>query len=113
MALIATQSIGPAGLTPAYVAVAAADTFRPGPTVFLHVKNTGGTADIVTVDDKNSVGPSGAKAYDADITVTVPITTGDRFIGPITAERFADPVTGLASVSHSFQTGVTCAVLAV
>lgn len=46
-----------------------------------------------------------------DPTVTVPITTGDRMIGPIPGGIFADPTTGLVTVTHSFTTSVTVAVL--
>lgn len=113
MALLATQQITPSGTTPTYGAVSASDTFRPGPNVFLHVKNAGGSADTVVVDDKNSVGPPGALQFNPDLSVSVPATTGDKLIGPLTADRYADATTGLGTVTHSFTTSVTCALLAI
>jgi hypothetical protein len=41
--------------------------------------------------------------------VSVPATTGDRMIPLIPA--MADPATGLITVTHSFTTTVTCALI--
>lgn len=108
MALLSTQQIVRTGLAPSYGAVAASDTFAPGPNTFLHVKNAGGSPDTVTLVTPGSVitdVPIG------DPTVSVPATTGDRMIGPIPGGVFADPATGLVTVTHSFTTTVTVAVL--
>jgi hypothetical protein len=108
LALLSTQQVTRQGLAPAYTAVAASDTFTPGPNTFLHVKNVGGSPDTVTLVTPGSVitdVPIG------DPTVSVPATTGDRMIGPIPGGIFADPTTGLVTVSHSFTTSVTVAVL--
>jgi hypothetical protein len=108
MALLSTQQVVRTGLAPAYGAVSASDTFQPGPATFLHVKNTGGSPDTVTlVTPGNAISdvPIG------DPTVSVPATTGDRMIGPIPGGIFADPTTGLVTVTHSFTTGVTIAVV--
>lgn len=111
MALLSTQAITLAGLAPVYSAVAASDTFRPGDHTFLHVKNAGGSPDSVVVADPNTASPVGATSFNAAVTVSVPATTGDRMIGPFPAARFAAAGSGLVTVTHSFQTSVTAAVL--
>lgn len=113
MALLTTQIISRAGITPTYGAVAASDTFVPDSTTFLHIKNAGGSNDNVSV----AIG-SGAASPIPNVTlgpvaVTVPLTTGDKMIGPFPATHFADPTTGLATVTHSFTTSVTVAVVKV
>jgi hypothetical protein len=45
-----------------------------------------------------------------DVAVTVPITTGERLIGPLTAS-LADVTTGLITVTHSQTATVTCALV--
>jgi hypothetical protein len=46
----------------------------------------------------------------ADVSVSVPATTGDRMIGPFPAHSFADPTDGLADITYSSATSVTVAV---
>lgn len=107
MALLTKQTIGLAGVAPAYTAVSASDTFPPGNNVFLHVKNAGGSSSTVNIVTPGNV--SGQAV--ADISVTVPATTGDRMIGPLPGGLVADQTTGLATVTFSFVTSVTVAVL--
>lgn len=108
MALLSVQSIDRTGLAPSYAAVAASDTFTPGPNTFIHVKNAGGSPDVVTLVTPGNVIPN---VPIGDPTVSVPATTGDRMIGPIPGGIFADPTTGLVTIQHSFQTSVTAAVI--
>jgi hypothetical protein len=108
LALLATQAIVRAGLQPVYGAVSASDTFVPDKETFLHVKNGGGSPDTVAVVTPRTDALGHAVADDS---VSVPATTGDRLIGPFPAEHYADPTTGLATVTHSFTTSVTAAVL--
>lgn len=108
MALLTTQYIGPAGLAPTYSAVSASDTCAPGGTVFLHVKNAGGSPDTVTIA---GVGTEGYGVARPNLTVSVPATTGDRMIGPLKQEWFAASGTGVVTITHSFTTSVTCAVV--
>lgn len=107
MAALSKQTVGLAGLAPVYSAVSAADTLPPGNNVFLHVKNAGGSPDTVTIVTPGTV----AGQAIADIVVTVPATTGDRMIGPLPGSLVARASDGLADVTHSFITSVTCAVL--
>lgn len=106
MALLSTQSIVRTGLTPAYTAVAASDTFTPDAQTFLHVKNAGGSPDscvcVVAGGD-----PPGLTIADNTVSVT---NAQERMIGPFPAQFFADPTTGLCTVTHSFTTSVTSGV---
>jgi hypothetical protein len=98
MALLAVH-----GSTPSYAAVSASDTIQPdgNDNLFLHVKNGGGSPDTVTI-----VIPGVYLGVAlADLTVSVPATTGDRMIAIPAAAM--DPATGLITVTHSFTTSVT------
>jgi hypothetical protein len=107
VALLTTQQVSIGGLTPTYSLVTASDTCLPDDNVFLHVKNTTGTQDVVTVVIPGTY--YGVAIPDA--TVTVPITTGDKMIGPLNAP-LADPTTGLITILHSqVAAGVTCALV--
>lgn len=109
MALLAPQQITKAGLTPVYSAVSASDTISADSIgLFLHVKNTSGTADTVTLDDSGTTAGGSAAT---DPTVTVPITTGDKMI--YIPPQFVNPATGLVTVTHSQTTSVTCALFRV
>jgi FlaG/FlaF family flagellin (archaellin) len=106
MTLLATQNISRAGVTPAYTAVAASDTFIPDAQTFIHVKNAGGSPDSCVIAVLAG-DPPGLVLSD----VTVSVTNGqERMIGPFPANFFADPTTGLATVTHSFTTSVTSGV---
>ena len=112
MATLTTQQVTPAGVGPTYAAAAAGgDKVVPGPHTVLHVKNTGGSVVTVTIDDIKSATPAGATAFNPDVAVTVPATTGDRLIGPLSAERFTN-TDGLVAITYSGVTGVTVAALA-
>lgn len=103
MALLTAQQIAVTGSTPSYAAVSASDTIQPdgNDNLFLHVKNGGGSPDTVTV-----VIPGVYLGVNiADLTVSVPATTGDRMIAIPAAAM--DPATGLITVTHSFTTSVT------
>ncbi len=108
MALLTEQPIVIAGTTPSYGAVAASDTIGNvgyGNNKFLHVKNAGGSSDVVTI----VVPGTYLGVAIGDPTITVPATTGDKMI-PIPPGA-VDPATGLVTVQHSFTTSVTCALL--
>lgn len=108
MALLTPQQVGITGLAPVYSAVAASDTIQPDDSVFLHVKNASGTIDnAVVVVPGSTFGQA-----NPDVTVAVPITTGDRMIGPM-VPALADPTTGLITVTHSQTASVTCALIRV
>jgi hypothetical protein len=106
MALLSTQTIVRTGLTPAYTAVSASDTFAPAVGAFLHVKNAGGSPDSCVIQVLGS-DPPGFVIADNTVSVT---NAQERMIGPLSPQFFADPTTGLGTVTHSFTTSVTCAL---
>ena len=106
MAALSQQIITRAGLTPSYSAVAASDTFPPGTGVFLHVKNGGGSPDTCAVQVLAG-DPPGLTISDVSVSVT---NGQERMIGPLPPNFFADPTTGLGTVTHSFTTSVTVGV---
>jgi hypothetical protein len=112
MATLATKQVAPGDATMLDIAAlrvaasAGGDKVRPGPNVFLEVNNGGGSPITVTVNDPNSRGPVGANAFDGDLVKSV--AAGKlAYIGPLTAERFADPSDGLAAITYSGVTTVT------
>jgi hypothetical protein len=109
MALLATQSVGYAGVTPSLAAAAGGgDTFTPAPNLFLEVNNAGGGSITVTV-----VTPQTSRGQAiADLSVSV--TNGQRrFIRISPAEFFADATTGLGNITYSGVTSVTVGVFQV
>ena len=106
MALLTVQNIVRTGVTPAYTAVAASDTFTPDAQTFIHVKNAGGSPDTCVIQVLQG-DPPGLTISDNSVSVT---NAQERMIGPLPANFFADPTTGLATVTHSFTTSVTAGV---
>jgi hypothetical protein len=109
MALLAQQVVALTGLTPTYSAAAASTTVTCGERSWLHVKNTNGSSMTVTLTSTARV--RGQLA--ADVVVTVPATTGDKMIGPLTSELFAGTVDGTCAITYSSTTSVTVANLAI
>ena len=104
MTLLTVQQIG-APITPTYAAVASSDTVAADPAgLILHVKNTSGTQDTVTLTDPGTT-PAGSVATNP--TFTVPITTGDRMYKLPSSLANSS---GIITIAHSFTTTVTCAV---
>lgn len=105
MATLTTQSITRAGITPAYTAASASDAMECGDDMFLHAKNTNAATRDVTFAI-----PSSASTYPnivyTNVTVTIPATTGDKMIGPISA-LFKDTSTGLCTITTSAQTNLS------
>lgn len=109
MALLATQTpTVAAGLVPAFAAAAATDTFLPSDRTMLYVKNTNAATRTITVTTPGTA--AGGLAI-ADMVGTVGATTGELILGPFPASSYADPTTGLATVTPSATAGVTYAVV--
>jgi hypothetical protein len=73
---------------------------------FLHVKNAAGSSMTVTLTATGKIRGQSV----GDLIVTVPATTGDKMIGPITADLFASAADGVsAAVTYSSTTSVTVA----
>ncbi|MFD1278000.1 hypothetical protein [Streptomyces kaempferi] len=107
MATLTTQVISLGGLAPTYSAAAASTKIVCGERTFLHVKNAAGTSMTVTLSSTAKVRGQAA----ADVVITVPATTGDQMIGPITQDLFAGVSDGLAAVAYSATTSVTVAAV--
>lgn len=107
MALIATQQMSTSGVAATYSAVSASDTadISNGRT-FLHVKNAGASSDTVTISTPGTVGGLAI----ADLTVSV-ANGAEKFIGPLDPQLFG--TTGIATVTHSYTTSVTCAFVSI
>lgn len=95
------------GLAPAYGAAVASTKVPCGERNFLHVKNAAGSSMTVTLTSTAQV----RGAVVADKIITIPATTGDKLIGPLTADLFAGALDGLCSVAYSSTTSVTVAAL--
>jgi hypothetical protein len=111
MATLATQVVNRAGVGPTYGAAAGGgDAMACGSGMFLHCKNASGAPITVTL-----VVPS-SRTYEPNVAITspaisVPATTGDRMIGPIDAQTFMDPTTGLCTITYSGVTSFTVAAI--
>jgi hypothetical protein len=111
VALLTVQRIArtAAALAPTYSAVSASDTFSPGAGVFLHVKNASGVSTTVALAI-TPPGPIDDVTYKQSSSFT--ITAGaEKMMGPFPASFYADPVTGLATVTFSATTSVTVAAI--
>lgn len=108
MALLTSQNVPVTGLQATYSAVSASDTVTPETNQLVyHVKNAGGSPDTVTV-----VVP-GTDAFaqnKPDVAVTVTNGT-EKFIYLPLQNQLADPTTGVITITHSFTTSVTAALL--
>lgn len=78
----------------------------PGLRTFLHVKNGGGAPITVTLDAK-AIPEADMEVKDLAVTVT---NAQERMIGPVDPAIFADPTTGLVSITYSGVTTVTVGV---
>ena len=108
MALLATQPTVPAsGLIPTYSAANASDTFNCGSNLVLLVENSNASTRTITLTTPNT--PRGLSQ--GDPVQTIAATTGRVVFGPLTADLYADPVTGLGTVTPSATAGVTYAVV--
>jgi hypothetical protein len=107
MPTLTTQVVALAGLAPTYGAAAASTKIVCGERTFLHVKCAAGSSMTVTLSSTAKVRGQSA----ADVIVTVPATTGDMMIGPITPDLFAGTTDGLASITYSATTSVTVAAV--
>lgn len=106
MATLTTQSITRAGVTPSYITPnAGGDACECGDDIYLHVKNTNASTRDVTLAIPSSASTYANVTY-TNVTVTIPASTGDKLIGPISA-LFKDPSTGLCTITTSAQAGLS------
>lgn len=110
MALLTAQNVPVTGVQATYSAVSASDTVTPeSNTLIYHVKNAGGSPDTVTI-----VVPGTDQFGQARPDVAVTVTNGtEKFIYLTLQQQLADPTTGVITITHSFTTSVTAALLRV
>jgi hypothetical protein len=109
MALLATQVPTQAAglLAPVYSAANASDTFVPNDRTLLYVKNTNAATRTITLTT-----PATSRGIAiADPVNTIGATTGELVFGGLSADLYADPTTGLCTVTPSATAGVTYAVI--
>lgn len=100
MAMLTTQPINRAGVTPTFVAVSAGgDACECSDDVFLEFLNTNAATYTVTLAIPSTASTYPNVTYNS-VTVTIPATTGDKVIGPISA-LFKDPTTGLCQITYT------------
>ena len=101
MATLTVQQVTRTGTAPTFAAcTAGGDACPVGANTYIEVKNTGGTSCVVTIATAAAAVPYPGTALAAE-TFTVPITTGDMTYGPINPALFADPTTGMATITYS------------
>lgn len=106
MATLTTQAIARTGIAPSYASAAGGgDACETGDDIFLQVKNASGGSITVTIAVPSSASTTPGVTY-TNTTVSVPATTGDRMIGPISS-IYKDPTTGLATITYSGVTSLT------
>jgi hypothetical protein len=107
MATLTPQVVSLAGLNPTYASAASGgDKIQPGERTFAHIKN--GAASPITVTLNATAAVRGQTVTSP--TVSVP-ASGERMIGPLTADLFAGVSDGLVALTYSSNTTVTIAAL--
>lgn len=111
MTALVTQVVPNAGLDIGAAPVAATngDTAACGSGTFLYVKNASASAITVTLATPAKVD---GRLDVADSTFSVGANTGIGII-PLMPSLYADPATGLATITYSATTSVTVAVVRV
>ncbi len=105
MALLTVQQSTIAGFVPSYSAVSASDTFPTNGKTFIYVKNGGASPDTVAINSITAC----SQGFDHDGGSVVTNAT-EKCFGPFDPARFMD-ANGVVTVTHSFTTSVTCAVV--
>lgn len=110
MATLTTQTITRAGgvITPV-TAAGGGDAMSCGSGMMLEVVNGGGSPITVTL------AVPAARTYEPNVAITSPavsVTNGTtKWFGPIDAQTFMDPTTGLCTITYSGVTSVTVAAV--
>lgn len=109
MSMIATQTVTSAGLTPSLQACSSGgDTWSPGATTMLYIKNGDSVQHTVTV-------VTTATVYGQPISnVAIPIPAGGEVMaGPFDPGMVANATTTLATVTYDVVTSMTIAAIKV
>ena len=95
------------GITPTLVAAdVGGDEFVNSGKDFIHIKNTNASPMDVTVNSQAVCN----QGVDHDAVVTIPATTGEKFIGPFPKDRFND-ASGKVQITYSAITDVTIGIV--
>lgn len=105
MALLTVQNSSITGFVPTYSAVSSSDTFANDGRTILYVKNGGASPDVVNIDSQ--VACNQGADHDGGSSVT---NATEKCFGPFEQTRF-NTAAGVVTVTHSFTTSVTCAVI--
>jgi hypothetical protein len=100
---------GGAAVTPTTMTASDTIPVQAGGRYVLVTRNTTGTPLVTTIDDPNSAGPTGAQAFNPDVQVTTPITTGVRST-LLDANRFRDSSGNINLTSTGAAAGTTAEV---
>ena len=107
MPTLTPQVIVLEGITPALVAAdVGGDEFVNSGKDFIHIKNVNASPMDVTVNSQAVCN----QGVDHDAVVTVPATTGEKFIGPFPKDRFND-ASGKVQITYSAITDVTIGIV--
>ena len=112
MATLTSQAISEAGLTATYAAAdAAGDVVANDGSIFLHVKNGGGSEVTVTITAQVTEVDSGVfgTLTKGNASDSIAATTGESFIGPFPIGTFNNSDEQIA-ITYSAVTSVTIAV---
>ena len=101
----------PSAPGPTFVAAnAGGDTVKAADNVRLIVRNASGSPITVTIPRYPATDSEGVA--ETALTVSVPATTGERWIGPLYGSRYTNPATGNVEIAYSAVTSVTVAAIA-
>lgn len=110
MATLSTQVVTRAGIVPSYAAAAGGgDAMAVGSGMFLHIKNGGGAS--ITVSLAIPSGASGWSNVAYGVTAVSVANASEKMIGPVQAPIYADPTTGLCTITYTGVTSVTVAAI--
>jgi len=108
MALLAAQQISITGLNPTFAAANSSDTIVPDDRVILIYLNTNAATRTISLVTPTKLDQFGQALPNVDVVIAA--VTGREVIGPID-QSFADPATGLATITLSATTNVTVAAV--
>jgi hypothetical protein len=107
MATLTVQSVSRVGAAPTFAAATGGGDAAPvGANNWIEVKNTSGAPITVTVATTAAGAPFAGTALAVE-SFSVPATTGDILYGPLNPQLFADPTTGMATITYSGVTNLT------
>jgi hypothetical protein len=103
MATLTVQDINRTGITPTYAAAAGGgDQFANNGRTFTQIKNTSGGNITVTFVTQTTI--DGLSV--TDLTVVVPLTSGDKMTGPFPPDIYND-ANGFLQMTYSGVTNLT------